>query len=461
VTEVKEIGPFERLLTVTIDAETLAAGRRSAARRLSSEAKIKGFRPGKAPLKVVESIVGAEKLDREAVDEALPKVLASAITEAELRPVVYPMLRDIRHLDEGAEVDVLITMWPTVERLPDYEGRRVSIERHVVGDEDVDAQVDRMREQFAELDDVEREGFDGDYVLIDVKTSIGGEDFAAGSANDMLYEIGSGSFLEGMDDALRGAGVGRIVDFDTTLPEGIGPEGGRPATVRALVKGVKSKRLPELTDEWVEDVSEFGTLTEMREKLAEEMQMIFDRSVRASLEQQLLQDLVEDLDLVVPDAIVSAEMESLFHRFVHRLEQQGVSLEQYLSLTGQDAEAFTTDLRSQADANVRTRVLLESVAEREALEVEPDEFERELTALAAAAEMPMDEYRAALTEGGHDETLSGDILRRKAIDRLMESVVPVDSNGDEIELPDEPGRRPDEASDEPHNDRREPAEVDE
>ncbi|HUG75817.1 MAG TPA: hypothetical protein VMM81_09165, partial [Acidimicrobiia bacterium] len=131
-----------------------------------------------------------------------------------------------------------------------------------------------------------------------------------------------------------------------------------------------------------------------------------------------------------------AEMESVFHRFAHRLERQGVTVEQYLQLTGQTSEAFSADLRSQAEANLRTRILLEAVAEREGIDVTPEELDREITALAAASEMDVGEYRTALAEGGHESALTGDILRSKAVDRLLELVVPVGADGKAIEMPE-------------------------
>jgi trigger factor len=465
MTEMREVGPFERMLTVVIDADALKAGRRSAAARLSKSTKIKGFRPGKAPVRVVESVVGAETLDREAVDEALPKALAAAITETELRPVVYPRLTDIRPLESGTEVDVLITLWPKVDRLPEYRGRKVPIERPTVSDTDVDEQVERMREQFAELDEVSREGFDDDFVLVDVQTTVDGAELAAGSTKDLMYEIGSASLFDGMDDALRGTGAGGIVEFETMLPEPIGPDAGKAARVRLLVKRVHAKRLPELTDEWVDDVSEFETIAEMREQVAAEMQRIFDRNSWARLEQRMIADLVEDLDLDLPEGLVSAEMETVLHRFAHRLEQQGVTVEQYLQLTGQDAERFSGDLRSQAEANLRTRVLLESIAETEGIEVDPAEFEREVAALAAASGVEEGDYRSALSEGGHEETLAGDILRRKAVELLLTLVAATDESGVPIELPppqtdDDDGRR--EAHGAPdHDEGRAPTEVEE
>jgi trigger factor len=436
VAKVTEVGPFERMLTVTIDPEAFAAARKKAAANLSKDRKIKGFREGKAPLKIVESVVGAEALDREAVDEALPKALAAAIADTDLRPVVYPRLMDVRYTGGGAEADVVITLWPTVSKLPKYKGRKVTVERPAVTDTDIDGQIDAMREQFAELDEVQREGFDGDHVLIDITTSAAGEQVAAGSTSDLLYEIGSGILFDGMDDALRGVGAGGIVSFDTTLPEAMGPDGGKQASVRLLVKKVHARRLPELTDEWVDDVTEFETVAAMRERLASDIQEVYDRNAWQRLSERAVADLTEDLKVDLPDALATAEMESVFHRFAHRLEQQGVTVEQYLQLTGQTSEAFTADLRSQAEANLRTRILLESIAEQEGIEVSPEELDREIAALAAASEVDVAEYRTALAEGGHESALTGDILRSKAVDRLLELVVPVGTDGKAIEMPE-------------------------
>jgi len=435
VTEVKEAGPFERIITIAVDGDTLEAAKNRAARRLSGQLKIKGFRPGKAPRRIVESMVGSETLQQEAIEEALPGLVTEALESSELEPAATPRVDEIRDKEGGVDIDVRITLWPEITEVPDYEGRRIELEAPPIGDEQVDEQVDRMRDQFAELDDVDREGFDGDYVLIDLKTSAaGGEEIEAGSANDLMYEIGSGSFLEGLDDALRGKGAGSIEEFTTTLPPTIGEHAGDEVTARILVKQVKAKRLPDVTDEWVEEVSEFESVTEMRESLAEQMQFVRESGLRAQFEQKLVGDLRDELVIDIPDALVEGEMDATLHRFAHRLSAQGISIEQYFQLTGQDQQAFVDDLREQANLNLRTRILLEGIARREELEVSADEIDETIESLAKAAETTVEEYREVLEQGAQEKTLAGDILRRKAIDRLLELAVAVDAEGNEIEF---------------------------
>lgn len=433
--EVRDDGPFERILTVDVDGEALAAAEAKAVRKLAREIKVKGFRPGKAPRQVVESMVGAETLRREAVEGALPGLVAEALGETDLRPVVAPRIVEMRDSDAGVEVDVRITLWPEVDDIPDYAGRRIEINRPEVSDEEMEERIDRIRDQFAELEDVEREAFDGDYVLIDVTTSRNGVEVEGAAAKDLLYEVGSGAFLEGLDAPLRGARAGTIDQFPTTLPAGFGDEESREVTARILVKQVKAKRLPELTDEWVSDVSEFETVEEMRRQLRSDLVELHGRLARSQLHDKLLAELLDGFVLELPEALVEAEMDVVLHRFAHRLEADGISLDQYFELTGQDRQAFIDDLRRQGDANLRTRILLEAVARREGIEVDDGDVEETVQVLAAAAKTTPEEYRKALEEGGQEQTLTGDILRQKAMDRIIEISVPVDADGNEIELP--------------------------
>lgn len=442
MTDVKEAGPFERIVTISVDGETLEAAKDRAARRLSRDMKIKGFRPGKAPRRIVESMVGSDSLRQEAIEEALPGLVRTALQETDLEPAAPPRVDGVRDGDDGVEVDVRVTLWPEVDDLPDYDGRRIEVEAPPVGEDEVERQVERIRDQFAELEEVDREGFDGDYALIDLKTTAGGEDIDAVSANDLLVEIGSGSFLPGLDEALRGKKAGAIEQFGTTLPESVGEHAGEEVSARILIKEVKAKRLPDVTDEWVDDVSEFETVDEMRTSLAEQLETVRTSSVRSEFEQKLVGALRDEMAIVLPDALVEGEMEATLHRFAHRLSAQGISIEQYLEITGQDQKAFVEDLRQQAGLNLLTRILLEGVARAEGLEVSDAELDETVEELAAAAETTPEEYRRVLREGAQEKALAGDILTRKAIDRLLELAVAVDTEGNEIEF-DEPEARSD------------------
>jgi trigger factor len=303
-----------------------------------------------------------------------------------------------------------------------------------VSDEEVTAQIDRVRTQYAELEDVERPADEGDFVMINLSAAGPLGDIAEVSATDLLYEVGSRSYIPGLDEMLTGAAAGAIQEGPATLPEGFGDHSGREVTLRVLVKGVKARKLPELTDEWVSDVSEYETLSELEDELRRGLLSLKLETARGMFRDKLLGELIDDLGLDVPDALIQAEMESSFHNLSHSLESRGLDLGTYLSVTGQDQQAFVDDLREGAERSITTRVLLEGVAGVEGLAVDDAEVDAAIAGMAASSGRPPDELRATLESSGQLSVLTGDILRRKALDRILEASTAVDADGDPIEL---------------------------
>jgi trigger factor len=215
----------------------------------------------------------------------------------------------------------------------------------------------------------------------------------------------------------------------------MGAEGGKAVDARVLVKQVKARRLPELDDAWVDEVSEFSTVAEMREALGGELRRLRLGAARMEMEERLLDQMREEVDLKLPADLIDAEADAVLHRFAHRLEARKATIEQYLAATGQSAEMLVADARTQAVLNLRTRLLLEAVARAEAIEVSDDDLAAAIDALAQEARVTPAAYRKALEEGGGGKALAGDILRRRAIDRLLELAVAVDAEGQQIEFP--------------------------
>ncbi len=271
-TSIVEAGPYERVVTLQIEDSVLESAKDAAAKRLSQDLKLKGFRPGKAPTKVVEATVGADKLRSEAIDLTLPSLVGEALTEAGLRPATTPVVQELRDIDDGVEVEVKVTLWPKLERPPIYEGRRVSIETPEVTEEEIDEQIERLRDQFAELEDVQRPVVEGDYAVINLTASQHDKQIEELTATDLTYPVGSGSFVPGLDENLIGNSAGGIVKFTQALPEGFGEYGGQDVTLQVLVKSVRQKKLPELNDAWVEDVTEFESIDALRAELNEGLQ---------------------------------------------------------------------------------------------------------------------------------------------------------------------------------------------
>ena len=205
-TQVTEAGPFERLLKIQLGEEELEEAKIVAARKLSKELKVKGFRPGKIPRQIVERMVGADALRSEAIDGVLPNAVGDALEKEELNPVTRPAITSIEDIEGGGvEVDVMITLWPSIEAVPDFAGRKVEVELAPVSQQAIDEQIDRLRGQYATLEDVNRPAQTGDFVMIDLSASIDGELVEDAGATDLLYEVGSTSFIDGLDELLEGA----------------------------------------------------------------------------------------------------------------------------------------------------------------------------------------------------------------------------------------------------------------
>jgi trigger factor len=433
-TNVTDAGPFEKLLTLQVAEADLETAKAQAARRLSKDLKIKGFRPGKAPRRIVEATVGPERLRSEAIDDLLPTLVADALREADVRPAVPPQVENMKDIDTGLEVEVKVTLWPVLDHVPSYEGLEIEVSQPQPTEEELERQLNRLRDQFADLEGVDRPAIDGDFVSINLTASRNGEPIEEAAANDLLYEVGSGSFVEGLDAELPGSTAGTIVKFNAPLPEGFGELAGQEVTMQVLVKEVKKKLLPELTDEWAAEVTEFATVDELRRELSGQIEEVKRGIVRNELQTGLLESLLAEIDILIPQAIIDAEMENTLHRLAHQLEGQGISISDYLRVTGQDQQVFVDDLRNQADRNVRTDLLLEAVAEDAGFEVTSEELDEVVAVLAKQADEDVDEYRAEFAESVQEKAVMGDILKRKALEVLLESAVPVDESGNRIDL---------------------------
>jgi trigger factor len=434
-TEISETGRFERTLTITLEETELQDAKAKAARHLSKDMKIKGFRPGKAPYEMVERAVGPDRLRTQAIEDSMPAVVAAAIDEEKLEPATLPAISDIREGDDGSvEIDVVIALWPILEAIPDFSGRKVQIEPPAVDDEEIDRQIEALQNQFADLEDVDRPTIAGDYVLVNVSAHDGGTEIEDAAANDLLYEVGSQSFIPGLDDVLIGAGVGAIAEGEGTLPAGFTDRGGEVVTLRALVKEVKVKRLPEVSDEFVAEVTEFDTEAELRDQLRESLLAMKMNNARAMFESRALEEFVSDLDIDIPQGLIDAESEARIRNMFEGLERDGIGFDDYLRIIGQDQATFAETIRAQAVTALSTRILLEGIIAIDGLEVDDDEYREAIEALASSGDSSADEIEAALESSGQKEALTGDILRRKALERIAAAAEPVDSEGNVVDL---------------------------
>jgi trigger factor len=429
-TTITEIGPFERIVRFQLTEEQITQAKKAAARKLANEVKIHGFRPGKAPLPVIEATLGADRVRQEAIDDLVPPVLNDVLREEDIQPAVTPELESLDDVDGGVEVGIRVTLWPTIE-LPNYKDRRIEVTNPEVTDEDMDTQIRRMLEQFATVEEVERPAETGDFVSIDLTATQDDAPVEDARVADLLYEVGSGRFLDGIDERLMGAGAGATVVFDGPLPEGFGERAGETVTYTVTVNEVKERILPDLTDAWVDDNTEFETVTELTERLREQLADVKLRAVSREFVDKALATLREQVDVEIPEALLRAEMDRQLHNFLHRLEQADITLEDYLEATGVGQEVLLADLQDTAEVALRNRLVLETIAMTEDIDVSDEDMSNALQALAMRSGDPVAYLKAF---EGRELALAGDILRNRALDVILSNAQPVDENGNPIDL---------------------------
>ena len=430
---VTEAGQNEKLVSFEVSEHDLEAAKAAAARKISKDVRIRGFRPGKAPRSIVEATVGADRVRSEAIDEMLPASVAAILTDLDLEPAVSPALESLEDTETGIKVEVKVTTWPVLDEMPEIHDRVVEVGSVEVSDEELEAQIDRFREQFAAVEEVDRPAATGDYVSMDISATQDGAEVAEAAAAGLLYEVGSGGLIEALDESLVGAAAGDVVTFSGPLPEGFGEQAGMDVDYSVTVNDVRERVLPELTDTWVVETTEFETVEELRSTLLAQMSDMKKRSLAGTFQDKALEQLVDEVVIELPEALVRSEMDEVFHRFSHRLEEQEISLEDYFRVTGVEQETFISDLEAQAERSLKTRLLLEAVIDSEGFEVGAEELDAVMEMVVASSDDP-ERVRTALADERQRKNLSADILRNKALEAIVNGARAVDENGDDVDL---------------------------
>ncbi|MCU1357527.1 MAG: Trigger factor [Acidimicrobiales bacterium] len=417
-------------LSIEVDGAEFEKEVDAAFRRIAFEVRLPGFRPGKAPRRLLEARIGVEAARGDALEHALPGYYAEAVTEHEVDAIAPPEI-DITAGKEDGDVafDAVVEIRPELN-LGGYDSLRVTIDSPDVADEEVTSRVDRLREGFAKLEPVERPAQTGDHVTIDVAGSQDGEAVDGLTADDYLYEVGSATVVPELDEQLAGAKVGDILEFTADHPD---PDED-PVTFKILLKEVKEKVLPDEDDAFAAEASEFETIAELRADLTKRLGMVKKVQAQMQIQQktaEALADLVEDD--VAPDALISNEMQQRLEDLAMRLEAQGIGIEQYLATTGQEQEAFVTELRQTSAQGVKVDLALRAVATAEAIEVSDEDLEAEYAAVAERVGQKTAQVRKQLERNGQVSAVRSDLRTRKALEWLIEHVELVDEGGNVID----------------------------
>ena len=381
-----------------------------------------GFRKGKAPRKMVESMYGATVFYEDAVNEIFPEIYTKAVTEQDLKAVGSP---SVTSMDTPAEGGVVLTveteLYPEVT-LGQYKGIEVPKTEVKVEDSEVEAELNRMAERNARIETVERAAQMGDTVVLDFEGFEGGKPFQGGKAEDYSLTLGSGSFIPGFEEALVGTVAGEEKDVNVTFPENYAKElAGKPAVFKCKIHEVKESIKPELDDEFAKDVSEFDTLDALKDDIRARFTKSREEQSARAFESAAVQLAATNMTCEVPACMIDEQVDRQLEQFAYQLQSQGMKMEDYAKMIGGDLNGLRASMRPMAEQTVRSDILLSEIAHAENLEVTDEEVEEELKKLAEQYQMELDKVKAAVDMAA----VKSDLMGRKAAKIITDSAVAV------------------------------------
>jgi trigger factor len=431
-TKTTELPDSRVRVEVEVPTDALERELRSAASDLGREMRVPGFRSGKVPPDVVLRQVGREAVLDEAVRRALPSWYEEALAHAGIQTVGDPQL-DLSDLPEkGAPLAFTIEVGVVPPaKLGDYRGVEVSRREPKVDEQEVEAELERLRESLASLETVERAAGDGDYVVMDYVGSVGGEQFEGGDGRGQVVELGSGRLIPGFEDQLKGASAGEERTVELTFPDDYPAEqlAGKDASFAVEVKEVKEKRLPELDDDFAVEAGGFDSLDELRSEVESRIAQAEERAIEGEFREAAIDAVVAQAQIEVPHELVHSKAHEMWHRTARRLAAQGINPEQYLSMAGKTEEELVVESESDAETALKREAVLAAIVEAEGIEVSDEEIEQALRASAPpdASDKQLKRALKRARSQGADEALREDIAMRKAVDLVVENAKPIEA----------------------------------
>ena len=421
--KVEELGKSMVKLTIEVAAEEFEKAMETAYQKNKNKLSVQGFRKGKAPRAMIERMYGAGIFYEDAANELIPDAYEKAAVESGLDIVSRPEI-DLVQVEKGkafiftAEVAVK----PEVT-LGEYKGVEVEKTDVSVSDDEVAAELDRVREQNARIITVEdRPVADGDETVIDFEGFVDGVPFAGGKGEDYKLVIGSHSFIDTFEEQLIGKNIGEEVDVNVTFPtEYHAAElAGKPALFKVTVKAITAKELPELDDEFAVDVSEFDTLAEYKEDIKKNLLEKKEKEAKFAKEDKVVDKIIENATMEIPDAMIDTQTRQMAEEYAQRLQMQGLNLQQYFQFTGMNANSFMENLKPQALKRIQCRLVLEAVVKAENIEVSEEELDKEFDTMAQNYRMEKDKLIELVGEK-EKEQIKMDIAVQKAVDFVRDA----------------------------------------
>jgi trigger factor len=429
-TKTTELGDSRVRVEVEVPSEALESELKNAAAELGREMRVPGFRSGKVPPEVVLQQVGREAVMDEAVRRGLPGWYEQAVADAGIAAVGDPKL-DLSDLPErGLPLSFTIEVGVVPPaKLGDYKGLEVGRREPAVDENEVQTELERLRESLASLETVDRAADTGDFVVIDFVGSVDGEPFEGGEARGHLVELGSGRLIPGFEEQLAGVSAGDEREVKVEFPDDYPAEhlAGQEASFAVEVKEVKEKRLPELNDDFAVEAGGYDSLDELRTELQERINEVHEREIEGEFREAAVDAAVSAADVQVPHELVHAKAHEMWHRTSRRLAAQGVDPSRYLQMTGKTEEELVTEAEPDAELALKREAVLSAIVEAEGIEVSDEEVSEAMREAAGpdASEKQLKRAMKRARAQGADEALREDIAMRKAVDLLVESAKPI------------------------------------
>jgi len=420
----KELEGNKVELKVEISADRVNDALGQAYKKVVKDIDIPGFRKGKVPRKVLEARYGKEILHKDALDILIPQAYTEAVEETEIDPIDQPDIKDF-----DIEEDSPLTFTAEVEvkpevKLGEYKDLGIEKEDSEVKDEEIDEEIERVRNQHGQLVGSDKEVVeDGDFVIIDFEGKKDGEKFPGGSAEEYSLEIGSNTFIPGFEEQLIGAQVGEELELNVTFPEDYNAEdlAGEEVVFDVKVKEIKEKELPELDDEFAKEVSDYETFEEYRNSIEERLQKSKKDRTQRDYENKLIEKASENAEIDVPDKMVEDELNKMFQNFAQSVSQQGMEIEDYLNYIGTDESGWKEQNRESAENRTRSNLVLEAIAEKEGIEITDEEIEEQINEIAENNDQDPEQIKAFLQMQGQLDSLKDGLKMQKTIDYLKEN----------------------------------------
>ncbi|MBE6012993.1 trigger factor [Anaeropeptidivorans aminofermentans] len=414
-------------ITFEISPEKFEEGIQEAYKRNRGKINIPGFRKGKAPRKIIEMNFGKEIFYEDAVNIVLPDAYDSAVKELNLDTVSRPEI-DIEEIsaENGVVLTAEVFVKPEVSiEAEDYKGVQYEIAEAVIEDSEIEAEINKVREQNARIVPVtDRPVQDGDIVTLDFEGFVDGVAFEGGKGENYELTIGSKTFIDTFEEQLTGLNIGEEKDVNVKFPEEYGKEelNGKPALFKVKINGIKFKELPEADDDLAQDVSEFDTLDEYKNSIKEKLLSAKEEEIKNKKENDIVKAVTEKAKMDVPPVMIENQIENMVNDFANQLRMQGLPLETYLQYVGQDMDSLREAYRANAENQVKSRLVLEAIANKEGFPVTEEDIDAELNKLAENYQMEKERLENILRPEDK-EGLKKDIAVRKALDYIVENAV--------------------------------------